>query len=174
LHRGAFALTPEYLEHTSRGLASGPLWFSEYGPQLSRGFRALKVWFSFKEHGIDRYAALIDRTIEHAAELARLVRAAPDLEIMAPVVTNIVCFRYVGAANARVSGAADAERELDRLNEEVRARFNRSGEGWITVTSLGGRRVLRVTVMNPRTSRSDLEQVLEGLARCAGEVESRK
>ncbi len=62
LHRGTFALTPEYLEHTERGLASGPLWFSEYGLQLSRGFRALKVWLSFKEHGVDRYGRLIDQT----------------------------------------------------------------------------------------------------------------
>ncbi len=63
LHRGTFALTPEYLEKTERGLASGPLWFSEYGLQLSRGFRALKVWMSFKEHGLARYGELIDRNV---------------------------------------------------------------------------------------------------------------
>ena len=84
LHRGTFALTPEYLEHTERGLASGPLWFSEYGLQLSRGFRALKVWLSFKEHGVDRYGWLIDQTIEQAHHLAALVNAAPELELMAP------------------------------------------------------------------------------------------
>ena len=60
-HREAFALTPEYLEKTERGLASGPLWFSEYGLQLSRGFRALKVWMSIKEHGLDRFGRLIDQ-----------------------------------------------------------------------------------------------------------------
>ena len=69
-HREAFALTPEYLEKTERGLASGALWFSEYGLQLSRGFRALKVWLSIKEHGLDRFGRLIDRNIAQAHELA--------------------------------------------------------------------------------------------------------
>ena len=59
-HREAFALTPEYLEKTSRGLASGSLWFSEYGLQLSRGFKALKIWMSIKEHGLDRFDRLED------------------------------------------------------------------------------------------------------------------
>ena len=76
-HRSAFALTPEYLEKTERGLASGNLWFSEYGLQLSRGFRALKVWLSIKEHGLDRFGRLIDRNIAQAHELAALVEAEP-------------------------------------------------------------------------------------------------
>ena len=69
LHRDTFALTPEYLEHAARGIAAGSVWFSDYGIQLSRGFRALKVWLSFKEHGTDRYAALIRRA------LSRLTRS---------------------------------------------------------------------------------------------------
>ena len=116
LHRGTFALTPEYLEHTERGLASGPLWFSEYGLQLSRGFRALKVWLSFKEHGVDRYGQLIDQSIEQAHHLAALVAAAPDLELMAPVVVNIVCFRYN-------PGRLSVEK-LNALNEELLIRLH--------------------------------------------------
>ena len=165
LHRGAFALTPEYLEHTSRGLASGPLWFSEYGPQLSRGFRALKVWFSFKEHGIDRYAALIDRTIEHAAELARLVRAAPDLEIMAPVVTNIVCFRYN-------PGGLDVD-ALNALNEELVIRLHEQGVIAPSYTTLEGRYCLRAALVNHRIRAEDLPIAIEAVRRIGAQLADR-
>jgi L-2,4-diaminobutyrate decarboxylase len=72
--------------------------------------------------------------------------------------SNILCFRYVG------DRALDDE-TLDRVNRELRERYNLSGEGWITATNLGGRRVLRVTIMNPRTTEADLRDVLDGLAK---------
>jgi L-2,4-diaminobutyrate decarboxylase len=71
--------------------------------------------------------------------------------------SNILCFRYVGDR----SRSDDA---LDQLNRELRERYNRSGEGWITATNLDGRRVLRVTMMNPRTTASDVRDILDGLA----------
>ena len=143
LHRGTFALTPEYLEHAERGIASGALWFSEYGIQLTRGFRALKVWLSVKEHGAARYGALIDRTIEQAHRLARLVAAADDLELMAPVVTNIVCFRY------RSGGLDDTA--LNTLNEELMIRLHESGLAAPSYTTLEGRYCLRAALANHRT-----------------------
>ena len=148
LHRGTFALTPEYLEHTERGLASGPLWFSEYGLQLSRGFRALKVWLSFKEHGVDRYGRLIDQTIEQAHHLAALVKAAPDLELMAPVVVNIVCFRYN-------PGGLSVEK-LNALNEELLIRLHESGIAAPSYTTLNGEYCLRAALSNHRTTHEDL------------------
>jgi aromatic-L-amino-acid/L-tryptophan decarboxylase len=63
-HRGTFSLTPEYLAHETRGLAAGHIWFSDYGLQLSRQFRALKVWMSIKEHGLDRFGRMIARNVE--------------------------------------------------------------------------------------------------------------
>jgi glutamate/tyrosine decarboxylase-like PLP-dependent enzyme len=93
-HRRAFSLTPEYLMHAQRGLAGGTHWFSDYGVQLTRGFRALKVWMSIKEHGIDKYGRVIQQNIKQAQYLAELVEAAPELELVAPVPLNIVCFRY--------------------------------------------------------------------------------
>jgi aromatic-L-amino-acid/L-tryptophan decarboxylase len=147
-HRAAFALTPEYLEKTERGLASGNLWFSEYGLQLSRGFRALKVWLSIKEHGLDRFGRLIDRNIAQARELATLVEAAPELELLAPVATNIVCFRYN-------PGGLDDER-LNALNAELLIRLHESGIAAPSYTTLHGRYCLRAAIANFRTTSDDL------------------
>jgi glutamate/tyrosine decarboxylase-like PLP-dependent enzyme len=155
LHRGTFALTPEYLEHTERGLASGPLWFSEYGLQLSRSFRALKVWLSFKEHGMNRYGQLIDKTIAHAHELAALVEAAPELELMAPVVGNIVCFRYN-------PGGLDTE-ALNALNEELLIRVHESGVAAPSYTTLNGQYCLRAALANHRTMKEDLHVAVEAV-----------
>ncbi|HET7375379.1 MAG TPA: aminotransferase class V-fold PLP-dependent enzyme, partial [Anaerolineae bacterium] len=94
-HRRAFSLTPEYLSHFNRGAASGqPHWFNEYGPQLSRGFRALKVWLSIKEQGIAKYGRLIKQNVDQCQYLTRLIQAAPELELLAPTALNIVCFRF--------------------------------------------------------------------------------
>ncbi|HKG23942.1 MAG TPA: pyridoxal-dependent decarboxylase, partial [Blastocatellia bacterium] len=97
LHRAAFAATGAYLSPTARGVASGPVWFGELGVQLSRGFRALKIWLSIKEHGSEKYRRLIEQNIEQARYLAALVEAEPELELLAPVPLNVVCFRYSAA-----------------------------------------------------------------------------
>jgi glutamate/tyrosine decarboxylase-like PLP-dependent enzyme len=162
LHRATFALTPEYLEKTERGLASGPLWFSEYGLQLSRGFRALKVWLSFKEHGLDRYAELIDRNIGHARVLAALVESAPDLELMAPVTINIVCLRFN-------PGGLDDQR-LNELNEELLIRLHESGIAAPSYTTLNGRYCLRAAIANHRTEDRDLPLTVEAIRRIGAEL----
>ena len=148
-HRDAFALTPEYLEHTERGLASGSLWFSEYGLQLSRGFRALKVWMSIKEHGLDRFGRLIDRNIAQAHELEELVRGEPQLELLAPVQTNIVCFRF------NPGGMTDER--LNEINEELLIRLHESGIAAPSYTTLGDRYCLRAAITNFRTNSDDLK-----------------
>ncbi|HSN70860.1 MAG TPA: pyridoxal-dependent decarboxylase [Steroidobacteraceae bacterium] len=147
-HRDAFALTPEYLERTERGLASGPYWFSEYGVQLTRGFRALKVWMLLKEHGLDRYARLIERNIAQAHLLAELVAEQPELELMAPVKLNIVCFRYD-------PGGISSE-ALNALNAELLIRLHEAGEFAPSYTTLAGRYCLRAAISNHRTTDDDL------------------
>ena len=94
-HRDAFCLTPEYLQHDEEGggLASGKIWFSEYGLQLTRQFRALKVWMSIREHGLDRFGRMIDRNVEQAHYLGGLVEKEQELELTAPIGLDIVCFR---------------------------------------------------------------------------------
>src|SRR5690606_13319872 len=92
-HRNAFATTPEYLESSPRGLASGQ-WLHEFGPQTSRGFRALKVWMALKQQGAKKFGRLIDQNIQQAHYLAEQVNAHPELRLMAPAPLNIVCFRF--------------------------------------------------------------------------------
>ena len=83
-HRNTFSLTPEYLAHETRGLAAGHIWFSDYGLQLSRQFRALKVWMSIKEHGLDRFGRMIARNVEQAHYFGRLVENEPCYGIDGP------------------------------------------------------------------------------------------
>jgi aromatic-L-amino-acid/L-tryptophan decarboxylase len=162
LQRAAFALMPEYLEHTSRGLASGALWFSEFGPQLSRGFRALKVWLSFKEHGLDKFGRLIDQNIAQAHELARLVGARPGFEVMAPVKLNIVCFRY--------RPQHLPEERWNAFNEELLIRLHESGVAAPSYTALGGRYCLRAAISNHRTQSSDLALMVDAVAELAARM----
>jgi glutamate/tyrosine decarboxylase-like PLP-dependent enzyme len=152
-HRAAFSLTPEYLAHAQRGLASGTDWFSEYGVQLSRGFRALKVWLSFKEHGLQKYGRLIEQNIAQAQRLAELVRAAPELELMAPVVLNIVCFRY--------RGKGGSQQQLNTLNEELLIRLHEGGVAAPSYTTLAGSYCLRAAIVNHRTRTEDLGMLVE-------------
>jgi glutamate/tyrosine decarboxylase-like PLP-dependent enzyme len=161
-HRRAFSLRPDYLTHAERGLAGGSLWFSDYGIQLTRGFRALKVWLSLKEHGVDKYARLVRQNIEQARYLAALVREAPDLELLAPVPLNIVCFRYVAP------GRTDAA--LDALNQELLIQLHEQGIAVPSNLTLGGRFALRVAITNHRSRREDFDLLIRETRRIGGEL----
>jgi glutamate/tyrosine decarboxylase-like PLP-dependent enzyme len=161
-HRRAFSLRPDYLTHSERGLAAGALWFSDYGIQLTRGFRALKVWMSLKEHGLDRYARLVRQNIEQARYLAQLVREAPDLELLAPVPLNIVCFRYVAPGRD--------EAALDALNQELLIRLHEQGIAVPSNLTLGGRFALRVAITNHRSRREDFDLLVREARRIGAEL----
>jgi aromatic-L-amino-acid decarboxylase len=161
-HRDTFVLTQEYLEKTERGLASGPFWFSEYGLQLSRGFRALKVWMSIKEHGLDKYGRLIDRNIAQAKRLRDLVAAQSELELLAPTVINIVCFRF--------NPGQVANERLNAINQELLIRLHESGIAVTSYTTLGGRYCLRVAIANYRTRDEDLAILMEATLRTGREL----
>jgi len=148
-HRGAFLMSAEYLTHAERGLAGGPLWFSEYGPQLSRGFRALKAWMSIKEHGIKKYGRLIKQNVDQARYLAELVDDSPDLERLAPVPLNIVCFRF------KADRLDDAS--LNQLNQELLIQLHERGIAVPSHTTLGGKYALRVAITNHRSRREDFD-----------------
>ncbi len=156
-HRRAFALRPDYLTHAERGLAAGNLWFSDYGIQLTRGFRALKVWMSLKEHGLDKYARLVRQNIDQARYLAELIREAPDLELLAPVPLNVVCFRYVAP---RRDDAA-----LDALNQELLIQLHEQGIAVPSNLTLGGRFALRVAITNQRSRREDFDLLVREVRR---------
>jgi L-2,4-diaminobutyrate decarboxylase len=85
------------------------------------------------------------------------LQSRPDFQPLHEPESNILCFRYVGDGTR-------SDEALDQINRELRERYNLSGEGWITATNLDGRRVLRVTMMNPRTTAADVRDILDGLA----------
>src|SRR5262249_17088822 len=92
-HREAFATAVNYLALHERGLSGGPENFTNFGMELSRNFKALKVWMSLKEHGIDTYASMVRKNIQQAQYLADLISREPHLELLADVSLNIVCYR---------------------------------------------------------------------------------
>jgi aromatic-L-amino-acid decarboxylase len=155
LHRAAFSMRPAYLHHVDRGLGSGEDWPCDYGPELSRGFRALKIWFALREHGMHRLAAVVERNCEQARHLAERIATTSALELLAPVSLNIVCFRF------RAPGLADAE--LDALNEEIVADVQESGVAAPSTTRVRGRLAIRVNITNHRTLFSDLYVLLDAV-----------
>jgi aromatic-L-amino-acid/L-tryptophan decarboxylase len=161
-HRYTFSLTPEYLAHATRGLAGGTTWFSEYGLQLSRNFRALKVWMSIKENGIEKYGQLIDQNIAQAGYLMDLVRAQPDLELGAPGVLNIVCFRY--------NPGGLSNEALNNLNQELLIRLQESGLAAPSSTLLEGSFYIRAAIANHRSRREDFDLLIEAVGKIGAEL----
>lgn len=162
-HREAFALTPHYLEHTTRGIGGAEMWFSDYGVQLSRGFRALKVWMSIQEHGIEKFGRLVKQNVEQARYLQRLVEASPGLELVADVPLNIVCFRYRGTS-------ADPA-EIDTLNKELLLRLHEGGVAAPSYTVIDGKYALRVCITNHRSRREDFDILVREVVRLGDELQ---
>ena len=146
-HRTAFSARREYLVSTGVGLAGGDPWFCDYGPELSRGFRALKVWFTFKTYGVERLAQLIEQNCSQAQMLAELVNDAPELELCAPVHLNIVCFRFKLDAPEHVIAA---------LNKKIVSTLQLEGVAAPSTTTVHGKTVIRVCITNHRTRAEDL------------------
>lgn len=163
-HRDAFTMRPSYLAETSRGVIAGGLPFAERGLELTRSFRALKVWMSLKTHGIDAFARLIEQNVNQARYCAALIEADPDLELVAPVPLNIVCFRFA---------PQDANREtLNQVNEEILLRIQESGLAVPSGTVIDGRFLLRVAITNHRSRREDFALLVEAASRIGREVVS--
>lgn len=166
LHRHAFSDRPDYLKGHTRGLAAGNPWPVEYGPELSRGFRALKVWSQIAGFGTRRLGEAIEANCRQAAWLAGQVAADPRLELMAPVTLNICCFRY------RADGLSEAE--LDALNDEIVIRLQETGLAAPSTTRLHGHLAIRVNLTNHRTRLDDLSRLLEGVAALGADGETRR
>jgi L-2,4-diaminobutyrate decarboxylase len=158
---GAFAQRAPYLFHgTAVGEAGARSW--DQGPrsfQCSRRADALKLWVALQRYGARGLGALYTWLCDTARTLHDEIGRRPEFVALHAPEANILCFRYVGGGEHALGDA-----ELDEVNRELRERYNRSGAGWITATNLDGRRVLRVTVMNPRTRPEHVHRLLDGLA----------
>ena len=152
LHRDTFTSPAAYLRRATRGLAAGSPWPSEYGPDLSRGFRALKTWFTLKTYGTDRLGAVIARTCSLARYLEQRVRGEPQLELLAPAQLNIVCFRY-RADNA------------DTVNAKIVADLQESGIAAPSTTTIDGKFAIRAAFVNHRTQNRDADALADAVLR---------
>lgn len=159
-HRNSFSDRPDYLRGADRGLAGGAFWAVDYGPELSRGFRALKVWAHLKEHGVKSLAAVIDRNIEQAQTLKDLIIAAPALEMLAPVPLNICCFRYV-----------PTHVDSDQLNEEIVVQLQEQGIAVPSTTIIKGRLAIRANLTNHRTRNEDLDILVGNVVRIGAQLD---
>jgi len=146
-----FAAPAAYLQRAGRGLAAGEAWPCDLGPDLSRGFRALKTWLTFQVHGADAIGRAIAASCALARLLAARIEAEPELELAAPVALNVVCFRYRGAAT---------DRDPDELNRDIVLALYDAGRVAPSSTILGGRYTIRAAIVNHRTGAADIEALV--------------
>lgn len=150
LQRNAFAAASSYLRRETRGLAAGSPWPCDYGLDLSRGFRALKTWFTLKVYGTEAIGAVIARTCGLARYLEDRIRKTPELELLAPVELNIVCFRY---------RAGDS----DRVNARIVVELQERGIIAPSTTTIDGTLAIRAAIVNHRASEVEIDQLIDGV-----------
>ena len=148
LHYDTFASPAAYLKRGTRGLAAGSPWPCDFGPDLSRGFRALKTWFTIKVYGAEKLGAVIAHTCELGQYMQQRIKEMPELELLAPVSLNIVCFRY---------HCADA----DQVNSDIVVALQESGIAVPSTTTINGRLAIRAAIVNHRTSTNDIDALLK-------------
>jgi glutamate/tyrosine decarboxylase-like PLP-dependent enzyme len=149
-HKNTFTLPAAYLQRAERGLAAGSPWPCDFGPDLSRGFRALKVWFTLKVYGTEVLGASISRCCALARYLEERIAATPELELMAPVELNIVCFRY-------------RAEDTNRVNDAIVVALQESGVVAPSTTRINGRTAIRAAIVNHRTSRTEIDALVDGV-----------
>jgi aromatic-L-amino-acid decarboxylase len=164
-HRKAFSEHPDYLARAPRGAAAGGTrWFGDYGIQLTREFQGLKVWMSFKEHGIKKYARMVEQNVRQCQYLVNLIELSPELELLAPAPTNIVCFRY--------KAKEMNDTKLNQLNQELLMRLHESGVAVPSYTTLAGKYAIRVANTNQRSRREDFQLLVDTVIKLGKEIET--
>jgi glutamate/tyrosine decarboxylase-like PLP-dependent enzyme len=155
--RDAFSLVPPYIRtDDDEAGVQGPPWFSEFGVQQTRGFRALKVWMAMKHHGLDGYRRLIEHDLSLADHLAARVEREPALELWTPRGLSVVCFRLRGGGDA-----------ADALNRAVLREVQLGGRAFVTGTVLGGRYWLRACIINHRATEADVDAMVDAVLEAA-------
>lgn len=149
LHQQAFASPAAYLQRCERGLSANSPWACDFGLDLSRGFRALKTWFTLSVYGNEKLGRVIAQTCHLAHYLKQQIENTPQLELLAPVALNIVCFRYTCAGV-----------DLNWLNAQLVIALQESGEVAPSSTILHGRVAIRAAIVNHRTTHHDIDTLL--------------
>jgi glutamate/tyrosine decarboxylase-like PLP-dependent enzyme len=149
-HHLAFRNSATYLAPGERGPTAGGMYFNERGLDLTRGFKALKVWMQLHADGVSHFGRVITQNVLQVRQLVARIDAEPDLERLAPAPLNIVCFRY------RPAAIKTDEEALNTLNRELLARLQESGVALPSSTMLGSRFAIRVAHVNHRTRDEDI------------------
>jgi len=153
LHHDTFASPAAYLARETRGMAANSPWLCDFGPDLSRGFRALKTWFAIQAYGSERLGEVISHSCRLAQYLRERIERETKLELLAPVGLNIVCFAY----------RCD---EADRVNREIVIALQEAGVVAPSTTIVNGRLAIRAALFNHRTGRQDVDALVESVLAC--------
>jgi glutamate/tyrosine decarboxylase-like PLP-dependent enzyme len=156
LQLATFAQSLAYLEGAERGIAGIPPWPRDLGPDLSREFRALKIWFTLRAYGADGIGRVVENSCDVARHLAARIGREATLEMLAPVPLNIVCFRLA-------QGAAD----LNRFNKDIVADLQESGIAAPSTTTIDGKLAIRAGIFNHRSTRTDADALVDGVLEMA-------
>ena len=160
--RDAFSLVPPYL----RDDTALP-WFSEFGIQQSRGFRALKLWTVLCHIGVEGYREALRHDLEMTRALRQRLRAAPDFELVSEGPLSVTCFRY------HPESFAGTNADIDTLNRRLLEIVQRDGQVFLTGTELNRRPALRACIVNFRTTERDLDALLTGVRHAAAACNTR-
>lgn len=160
--RDAFASDAAYLSRAGAGLAGGDWWPCDLGPDLSRGFRALKTWLTFKTYGLEQLSGVVSTTSALARSLAERVDTEAALTRVAPVTLNVVCFSY-GAPDAAAPNPGGS------VNARIVERLHLEGHVAPSLTSVDGRPAIRAAIVNHRTRTVDIERLIDDVLRIGAE-----
>lgn len=169
LHHEAFRHRASYLVPSERGPTAGGMYFNERGLDLTRGFKALKIWMQLHADGVEHFGRIISQNVRQLRRLVAAIDAHPELERLAPAPLNIACFRYV-PLRARGAMGAYTDAELDPLNRELLARLQERGLAMPSSTVIHGRFAIRVAHVNHRTTDADMDHLVQQIAVLGREI----
>jgi glutamate/tyrosine decarboxylase-like PLP-dependent enzyme len=162
VHEATFSLTPSYLRDEGRGVIAGGIPFANRGPELTRSFKALKVWLSLKAEGVNTFARIIEQNVLQARAFAERIVKVKDVALMAPVSLNVVCFR--------VAPAGMSPEAQDALNKELLLRIQEAGIAVPSGSQIDGRYVIRVACSNHRSRWEDFEALAVEVEQLSAEI----
>ncbi len=163
LHQAAFAASNAYLARSDRGMSAGSPWPCDFGPDLSRGFRALKTWATFKVYGAEAIGAVISHTCKLARYLESRIADTPELELMAPVELNVVCFRYRSGSSPNSSTVSSQPDSLATLNRQIVITLQEAGAVAPSTTTIANRLVIRAAIVNHRTTQAEIDTLVQAV-----------
>jgi len=161
-HESAFRSTAPYIEEQKRGVIAGGLPFADRGLELTRSFKALKVWMSLRAYGVSTFARMVEQNVAQADYVAQRITAMPELSLSAPVALNVVCFRYVGKG-------VDASR-LNDINAEILLRLQEQGIAVPSSTVMNGIFSLRIAIVNHRSKQADFDLLVDSVVSIGREL----